>query len=119
MKTLSVKRNGTRLAIVLLIGIFLAPALASAGHGRHGKGGEGYGMGMGRGGGPWSVLSIWQKPDAVEELGLTGEQVARLKEADFASRERALDIRSRMEILELEMEKALSADVLNETQVRE
>ncbi len=124
MKATTMKRNAIRLAAVLLAGIFLAPGLAFSwdkGPGwRDGKGyckGRGFGMGMeGRRGG---ILGVWDNPETAKELGLTDEQVDKLKEADFASREKVLGLRAKKESYKLELDKAFSASTVDETKVRE
>ncbi len=124
MKATAMKRNAKRLAAVLLVGIFLAPGLAFSWDGgpgwRDGKGfctGKGFGPEKGSRHG-W-ILGVWDKPQIAKELGLTDEQVSKLKEADFATREKALDLRSKMENYGLELEKAFSASTVNEKRVRE
>ena len=53
----------------------------------------------------------------IQELGLTDEQVKGFREADFAHREKRLQLKSKLDGLRLEMEKLLFADPLNEAEV--
>jgi Spy/CpxP family protein refolding chaperone len=53
----------------------------------------------------------------VQELGLTDEQVKGLREADFAHREKRLQLKSKLDGLHLEMEKLFSADAVDEAKV--
>ncbi|MBW2576378.1 MAG: hypothetical protein JRC88_13090, partial [Deltaproteobacteria bacterium] len=52
-----------------------------------------------------SPLGIWQNPKMVQELGLTDKQVEGLKKADFAHREKCLELKSKLDVLHLELEK--------------
>ncbi len=53
----------------------------------------------------------------VQELGLTDEQVKGLREADFAHREKRLQLKSQLDGLHLQMEKLFSADPVDELDV--
>jgi Spy/CpxP family protein refolding chaperone len=53
----------------------------------------------------------------VQKLGLTGEQVKGLREADFAHREKHLQLKSKLDGLHLEMEKLFSADPVDESDI--
>ena len=53
----------------------------------------------------------------VQKLGLTDEQVKGLREADFAHREKRLQLKSKLDGLHLEMEKLFSADSVDEAKV--
>jgi hypothetical protein len=56
-----------------------------------------------------SALGIWRNPKAVQELELTDDQVAQLKDSDFATREKKLKLKSQLDGYRLEMEKVFSA----------
>ena len=53
----------------------------------------------------------------VQDLGLSNEQVKGLREADFAHREKRLQLKSKLDGLHLEMEKLFSADSVDEAKV--
>jgi len=117
MMTTSIKQNFFRVAIFLLIGIFFVPAIASAF--RHGDGKSERGMGMNMQTMQWTPFHVWNNPKTVEELGLSDEQVGKLKEADFSMKENHLELRAQLNQLNLEMEKAFSEKATNDSQVLE
>lgn len=117
MMTKSNKQNFMMLAIFLLIGFFLIPSIASAY--RQGPGKAERGMGMHMDGMYWASFHVWSDPKTIEELGLSDEQVAQLKEADFAMKENHLELRSQLDQVSLEMEKAFSEKPVNDAMVIE
>jgi Spy/CpxP family protein refolding chaperone len=117
MMKASIKQNFFSIAIFLLIGIFLVPAIASAFRGGPGKSERGMGMHMQ--GMQWTSFRIWNNAKIVEELELTDEQIGKLKEADFAMKENHLELRSQLNRLNLEMEKAFSEETINDSEVIE
>lgn len=103
MSSKLVKRIGTSVMVLLVMACFI-PVTADAfapGDGKHGKG-------INRHGHHRSALNFWQNPSMVEKLGLTPEQVKKVREADFASREKQLPLKAQLESLHLQMEKAFS-----------
>ena len=117
MMTTSIKQNFLKVAIFLLIGIFFVPAIASAF--RHGDGKSERGMGMHMQGMQWTPFHVWNNPKIVEDLGLSDEQVGKLKDADFTLKENHLELRAQIDQLNLEMEKAFSEKPINDSQVLE
>lgn len=114
------KKIGTGIMAVL-IAAALIPTAAKACQGRGGRGG-GQGMGMdcgmgGRGGG--SAFGIWQNPQAVQDLAITSEQVKKLKEAEFAAREKQLPLMNELDSLRLKMDQAFAAEPVDEKAVLE
>lgn len=110
-------RNFMKLAVLMLVGIFLVPSLALAYRYGPGKWERGMGscmMSM-RGAG----FCVWNNPEMVEKLELTDEQVNGLKEADFALREKLLEKRSQMNHLKLEMQKAFAKQNTNDSEILE
>ena len=102
-------------AMVLLVTVFVIPGFAGAfmqGQCRHEKG---FGMKKHH----MSPLGIWQNPKMVQELGLTDKQVKGLKKADFAHREKCLQLRSKLDALHLELEKLFAAESVDEAKVLE
>lgn len=100
-------------AMVLLVMVFLIPAFAGAFTPGDRKPDKGFGMKKHH----VSPLGIWRNPKMIQELGLTDEQVKGLREADFAHREKRLQLKYKLDGLHLEMEKLFSADSVNEAEV--
>ena len=100
-------------AMVLLVTVFFIPAFAGAFTPGDCKPDRGFGMKRHH----VSPLGIWRNPKMIQELGLTDEQVKGFREADFAHREKRLQLKSKLDGLRLEMEKLLFADPLNEAEV--
>ena len=117
MMSPSGKQNFFRLAIFLLVGIFFIPAMASAF--RQGPGKYERGLGMPMKMMQWSSFHIWNNPEVVDKLALSDDQVAKLKEADFAMRETHLELRSDLNRLNLEMERAFSEKAVNNAEILE
>jgi Spy/CpxP family protein refolding chaperone len=106
------KKIGTGVMVILVMACFI-PVNAGAfapGDGRHGKG-------IDRQGHHRSALGIWRNPQMIEKLGLTAEQVKKVREADFASREKQLPLKSQLESLRLQMERAFGDDVVDNASV--
>jgi Spy/CpxP family protein refolding chaperone len=109
------KQKKWSILITMLIAVmFLIPGMAGAfsGKNHHGKG---YGMGNN----PDSECGIWRNPMLVQELGLNDEQVNKLKEMGYAHQEKQLERRSRINALQLQMEKTLSSETVKEETVRD
>ena len=64
-------------------------------------------------------LGIWQDPEMVQKLELTEAQINKLREAYFTSREKHLDLKAQHDRLDLQMEKAFSADAVDQEAVLE
>jgi Spy/CpxP family protein refolding chaperone len=111
MKTDRIRNWKTGVAVILAIFMMTTTALAFSPGGRKGQA-------FGRSGGHHSVLGIWQQSRAVKALGLTEDQVARLKEADFAAREKRIELSARMDRLRLELQRARATDPLDADAVR-
>ena len=63
-------------------------------------------------------LGLWQDPELVEKLELTETQLKQLRDEDFASREKGLVLKAQLDRLDLELEKAFSADTVDQKAVR-
>ncbi|MCI5142024.1 MAG: hypothetical protein D3909_09940 [Candidatus Electrothrix sp. ATG1] len=61
---------------------------------------------------------MWKNAQAVKDLGLSKDQVNKLKNADFTARERHQALRAEMDSLHLKMEQAFSTDKVDEVAVR-
>ena len=59
-------------------------------------------------------LGIWQDPQMVQKLELTEAQIKELRDADFSAREKRLELKAQLDRLDLQMEKAFSADTVDQ-----
>jgi len=100
-------------AMVLLVTVFFVPAFADAFTPSDYKPYKGFGMKRHH----VSPLGIWRNPKMIQELGLTDEQVKGLREADFANREKRLQLKYKVDGLRLEMKKLFSTDLVNKAEV--
>ena len=64
-------------------------------------------------------LGIWQDPQMVQKLELTEAQIKKLRDADFSSREKRLELKAQRDRLDLQMEKAFSADTVDQKAILE
>lgn len=104
--------------VILLFLLFVDPGFAGAfppGHGTPGMAPEPQ-MDRRR---PLSPYEIWRDSREVEDLNLTKEQVAQLKEAEFAFRDNRLKLKAERCAVDLQMEKALFAQPVNRSAVLE
>lgn len=65
------------------------------------------------------ALGIWRDLQIVQKLELTEEQVKKLRNADFASREKRLVLKAQLDHLYLEMDKVFSAETVDREAVRQ
>jgi len=101
--------------MVLLVTVFIIPGFSGAftqGQSRHERE---FGMKKHH----MSPLGIWRNPKMVQELKLTDEQVKGLREADFAHREKRLQLKSKLDALHLELKKLFVAESVDEAKVLE
>lgn len=63
------------------------------------------------------ALGIWRDPQMIQDLELTKEQVKQLRNADFTFREKRLALKAQLDGLRLQMDKAFSDDVVDDTAV--
>ena len=117
MKATIRKKIGTGIMAVLLAAELIPSAAEACRGGRGGRGG-GYGMDCGMKGGS-AAFGIWQNPQAVQDLGLNAEQVKKLKEAEFSSREKQLPLLNELDTLRLKMDQAFAAEPVDEKAVME
>ena len=106
------KKIGTGV-IVLLITVCFIPATAGAftpGSGRQDKG-------IDKKGHHRSALGIWRNPQMIQHLKLTDTQIEQIRDADFTLREKSLALKPQLDSLRLQMDKAFSDDVVNDTAV--
>jgi Spy/CpxP family protein refolding chaperone len=64
-------------------------------------------------------LGFWQDQQAIEQLELTDEQVQQLQDADYTSREKHLEVKTRLDQLRLQMEKAFSSEARDKKAIRQ
>ena len=102
-------------AMVLLVTVFVIPSFAGAFTQGQCRPEKGFGMKKHH----MSHLGIWQNPKMVQELGLTDKQVEGLKKADFAHREKCLELKSKLGVLHLELEKLFAAESVDQAKVLE
>ena len=100
-------------AVILLVMILFIPPVAGAFTPGRCKPDKGFGMKRSC----VSPLGIWRNAKLVQDLELTGEQVQALREADFAHREKQLQLNSKLNGLHLELEKLFSADPVNASDI--
>lgn len=62
-------------------------------------------------------LGIWRDPQMIEKLGLTESQVKQVRDADFSFREKSLALKAQLGFLQLQMDKAFSDDVIEDTAI--
>jgi Spy/CpxP family protein refolding chaperone len=107
------KQKKWNIVIALLIAVmFWFPGLAGAfqGDNHHGKG---FGMKNNMDSG----CGLWQNQKLVQDLSLSGDQVNKLKDMEYACREKQLQIESRIDMLQLQMDKAFSSDKIEDGEV--
>ena len=106
------KKIGTGIMAFLLTICFI-PAISGAfapGDGRHSSE-------FHRGGHRGPGLGIWRDLQMVQKLGLTEDQVKQIRDADFIFREKHLALKAQLDGLRLQMDKAFSQDVVDDTVV--
>ncbi len=99
--------------IVLLIMVCFVPALALAGAPGDQRQGKGFDMKGPHG----PILGIWRNPQMVQNLELTENQIKQIKDVDFTFREKCLALKAQTDSLRLQMDKALSDDIFDNTAV--
>ncbi|CAK8717539.1 MAG: hypothetical protein D3917_07120 [Candidatus Electrothrix sp. AX5] len=116
-------RLNKKIATAVLAGLLTVSFLPMTANACRKGGGQGQGSGCAMKGGQngkqfGGALGVWKNAQAVKDLGLNDEQVHKLKEADFAAREKQLALRAEMNSLQLKMEQAFSTDKVDEAAVR-
>ena len=106
------KTFGTGVMVLLITACFI-PGIAGAFASGDGK----YDKGFDRKERHRPALGIWRDPQMVQKLGLAAEQVKQLRDADFTFRERRLGLKALLDSLRLQMDKAFTDDVIDDTAV--
>ena len=98
---------------VLLITVCFIPAIAGAFASEDGK----HDKGFDRKDRHRPALGIWRDPQMVQKLELTAEQVKQVRNVDFTFREKRLELKAQLDSLRLQMDKAFTEDVIDDTAV--
>ncbi len=126
------RKKTTKTVVVLLVAASLVSIGSYQAFAKRGGGHGGYGDHFMRGGGHGgycdnsmmtgkmnrgpqgkSALGLWKNPRIVEKLGITDEQIAQLKEADFTAREKHIALQAELEAARLNMQKSFSAETVD------
>ena len=99
--------------MVLLITVCFIPAIAGASAPGDGRQDKGFDKKDHR----QPALGIWRDPQMVKKLELTIEQVKQLRDADFVFREKHLELKAQLDSFRLQMDKAFSDDIVDNTAV--
>jgi Spy/CpxP family protein refolding chaperone len=116
-------RFNKKIATVVLAGLLTVSLVPMTANACRRGGGQGQGGGCAMKGGQngkhfGGSLGIWRNTQAVKDLGLSDEQVNKLKDPDFAAREQQQARRAELNSLHLKMDQAFSADTVDEDAVR-
>jgi Spy/CpxP family protein refolding chaperone len=116
-------RINKKIATAVLAGLLTISFLPMTANACRKGGGQGQGGGCAMKGGQNGKLSggalgIWKNAQSVKDLGLSTDQVSKLKNADFTAREKQQALRAEMNSLRLKMEQSFSADKVDEDAVR-
>jgi Spy/CpxP family protein refolding chaperone len=112
-----------KIVTAVLAGLLTVSLLPMTANACRRGGGQGQGSGCAMKGGQdgkqfGGALGVWKNAQAVQDLGLSTEQVGKLKEADFAAREKQQALRAELGSLRLKMEHAFAADKVDEDAAR-
>jgi len=110
---LTLKHAVSALCAMIMILVFSIPVVA--GQNERGRNGDYCGQGQKRHAMNYSRL--WEDPDVVKEMGLSGEQVEKIKQADFSFREEHLKQKAELEQRRFELEKAFSSEPLEKAAI--
>ena len=117
----NMKKTIMTAVVLTALAAFFVPGPAMArmgGMGSMGGFGGGY-TGNGAGGHGMGLYGIWQNTRLAEELKLSPEQLTALKEKYFETREKHIQIRSRLATLKLDMDKTLATEPVDDNHVLE
>ena len=101
-----------RKAMMMMLVAVLILGMSFTAYGR----GRGQDRGFGMKGPGMGMHAFWKQSEAVEELGLTEDQIAELDDLDTAFRKQMIDQRSTVEKLQLQLDEAFSAETVDESQ---
>lgn len=117
-------RLNKKITTAILAGLLTASLIPMTANACRRGGGQGQGSGCAMKGSQngkhfGKVLGVWRNAQAVKDLGLSDDQVKKLKDADFAAREKYQTLRAEMDSLRLKMDQEFSEDKVNDDAVRE
>jgi Spy/CpxP family protein refolding chaperone len=117
-------RLNKKITTAILAGLLTASLIPMTANACRRGGGQGQGSGCAMKGGQngkhfGKVLGVWRNTQAVKDLGLSDDQVKKLKDADFAAREKYQTLRAEMDSLRLKMDQEFSEEKVNDDAVRE
>ncbi|XOF35247.1 MAG: Spy/CpxP family protein refolding chaperone [Candidatus Electrothrix sp. YB6] len=119
-------RINKKIATAVLAGLIAVSFVPMTANACRGRGGQGQGKGgcAMKGGQNWNQgrgagMGIWRNTQMIQNLGLSEEQVSKLKEADFTAREKQQALWAEMDSLRLKLDHAFSADTVDEDAVRQ
>jgi Spy/CpxP family protein refolding chaperone len=117
-------RLNKKITTAILAGLLTASLIPMTANACRRGGGQGQGSGCAMKGGQngkhfGGALGVWRNAQAVKDLGLSDDQVKKLKDADFAAREKYQTLRAEMDSLRLKMDQEFSEDKVNDDAVRE
>jgi Spy/CpxP family protein refolding chaperone len=116
-------RLNKKIATAVLTGLLTVSFLPMTANACRRGGGQGQGGGCAMNGGQngkqfGGSLGVWKNTQSVKDLGLSTDQVSKLKDADFAAQEKQLTLRAEIDSLYLKMDQFFSADTVDEDAVR-
>ena len=103
------------LLLFLLLTLFAVPLAMAGPHGPENR----HEQEFDRHDGHHPACGLWRDPQLVKKLGLTDQQVTALKEADFSLSKKQLELKSRLDLLDLDMTNAFAATAPDASAVRE
>ena len=111
--TTHLKKNLLATVAIVTVLAFSAPAMA----GNHGKGCNKQNKGVGLQNRPMNYSMLWEDPAAIKALGLSDEQVKKIKDLDFAFREKQLPLKADLDKYRLELKKGFATQPVDEASV--
>ena len=117
MNTQQARATGRSILVLLLAGIFMTAGAVPATAGPSAKAAVWQKGAMEKHRPHRPPLGIWRDPEMIRKLELTEAQINKLREVDFTSREKRLELKAQRDRLELQMEKAFSEDTVEQKTV--
>lgn len=118
MNTQLKKKLGASFMVLLISASFIAVCTIQTMAGMPAPEGPWQERGMGRPRPHLPALGIWRNPQMVQKLELSQKQVDQLRDADFTTREKQLELKAQLDRFRLQMDKALSGDSVDDQAVR-
>lgn len=118
MNTVLRKKIGTSFMVLLITASFITVCAIPTMAGMHAPAYAWQEKGMDRHKHHRPALGIWRNPQMVQKLELSDKQVNQLRDADFTSREKQLELKAQLDRFRLQMDKAFSGDSVDDNAVR-